>query len=332
MNATRPFAPLRRREGDIPVDLAVVVSLVVVAWGTVFLPVVEGTPLRFVFGPLLVLFLPGYALVAALFPGADETPSTSLASARFRSATRLDGTDRVLLAVALSIALTVLVGLLLSLTQWGFTVVPTTLTLGVVTLVCCLVGAVRRARLSTDERFAPSLSAVHDLTDEAFSAAPRRTRLLNVLIVCGVVVAAGSIVYAAAAPNPTAPFSEFYVLSDSGTADPTTQGYDLTPGEDTTLRVGIVNNERTTVDYTVVIVAQQVTVEDGTERVVAQTELDRFSYRSVPGETREFDHTVAAETDIGVSQRVAYLLYKRTPPAFPTAETAYRHLFVTVGS
>jgi uncharacterized membrane protein len=328
MNATSLLVPLYRRGYQVSADLVMTAGLVVVTWLTVFLPIVRDTPLRVPFGVLLVLVLPGYAVLSALFPGVDRSATAPRTSNRGQ----LDGADRVLLAVALSLALTVVVGLSLSVTPWGFTVVPTTLALGVVTLACCLVGAARRARLFPQDRAPSLLSGVFDHISVAFSAVPRRTRLLNVLIVCGVVVAAGSIAYAAAVPNPTAPFSEFYVLSDSGAADPTTQGYDLTPGEDTTLRVGIVNNERTTVDYTVVVVAQQVAVEDGTERVVAQTELDRFSYRIVPGKTREFDHTVAAETEIGASQRVAYLLYKRTPPAFPAADTAYRHLFVTVGS
>ncbi|GAB6878826.1 hypothetical protein JCM17823_11000 [Halorubrum gandharaense] len=43
--------------------------------GTVFLPVVNETPLRVAFGLVFVLFLPGYAFIAALFPEAGESPT-----------------------------------------------------------------------------------------------------------------------------------------------------------------------------------------------------------------------------------------------------------------
>jgi uncharacterized membrane protein len=325
MNATSLLEPLSRRGAVVPPDLAATVVLVVLAWSAVLLPVVSETPLRLVFAPLLVLFLPGYALLAALFPGVDGPLSTNTASAT----NRLDGLDRLLLAVATSIALTVLVGMVLSVTAWGFTTVATTLALGLLAVVCSLVAAVRRGRLSSTGRFSADGSAVVATARAALVTAPLRTRLLNVLIVCGVVLAAGSIGYAAANPHPTEPFSEFYLLSEAP-GGPTTQGYDLVPGTNETFRVGVVNHEGRTVDYTVVVVAQQVAVEGGAERVVAQTELDRVAFPVAADGTREFEHTISAETDLDESQRVAYLLYTRPPPAFPGVDTAYRHLFVTV--
>jgi len=51
-----------------------VLGLVALTNLAVFLPVVRETPLRIVLGLPLVLFLPGYALIAALFPEAGESP------------------------------------------------------------------------------------------------------------------------------------------------------------------------------------------------------------------------------------------------------------------
>lgn len=70
-------APLRR----LPADLAATVVLTFLTLATVFVPVVNETPLRVAFGLVFVLFLPGYAFIAALFPeagteraaGADAT-------------------------------------------------------------------------------------------------------------------------------------------------------------------------------------------------------------------------------------------------------------------
>ena len=65
--------PVRR----LPADLAAVVAVVVLSDLAALLPVVRETPLRVVFGLPLVLFVPGYAFVAALFPEAGEPPGVA---------------------------------------------------------------------------------------------------------------------------------------------------------------------------------------------------------------------------------------------------------------
>ncbi|MFD1570491.1 DUF1616 domain-containing protein [Halorubrum laminariae] len=66
-------SPVRR----LPADLAAVVGLTLLTLLTVFLPVINETPLRVVFGIAFVLFLPGYAFVAALFPEAGPPPQAT---------------------------------------------------------------------------------------------------------------------------------------------------------------------------------------------------------------------------------------------------------------
>ena len=61
--------PVRR----LPADLTAVVVLTLLTLLTVFVPVINETPLRVGFGLAFVLFLPGYAFVAALFPEAGST-------------------------------------------------------------------------------------------------------------------------------------------------------------------------------------------------------------------------------------------------------------------
>jgi hypothetical protein len=67
----RAFSPPSLRA--FPPDLAVVV-LVVQTVLTATLPGVRDTPLRVVLGLPFVLFVPGYAFVAALFPEAGTGP------------------------------------------------------------------------------------------------------------------------------------------------------------------------------------------------------------------------------------------------------------------
>ncbi len=65
---------LPRQLRELPADLAAVFVLVLVTNLAVLLPVVRQTPLRIVFGLPFVLFLPGYAFIAALFPEAGSGP------------------------------------------------------------------------------------------------------------------------------------------------------------------------------------------------------------------------------------------------------------------
>jgi len=66
----------------------------------------------------MVLFLPGYALIAALFPSKND----------------LDGIERLALSFGLSIAVVPLIGLGLNFTPFGIRLVPIIVSLSVFTL------------------------------------------------------------------------------------------------------------------------------------------------------------------------------------------------------
>ncbi len=111
-------------------DLAAVLittdlMLVLIALGPV------DNPLRAWLGLALALFLPGYALVAALFPG----PGLGLLK-------------RVTLSIASSLGISALGGLLLNQTGLGLQPATWAVWLGVVTLVAALVALLRRRNLA----------------------------------------------------------------------------------------------------------------------------------------------------------------------------------------
>ena len=56
----------------IPGDLALVILLTLSCIPFVLVPPLNETPVRIILGLLLVLFLPGYSLIAALFPRKDD--------------------------------------------------------------------------------------------------------------------------------------------------------------------------------------------------------------------------------------------------------------------
>ncbi len=109
-------------------DLIFIVAFVITSVVIITIPPLNGTPLRAVVGFPLVLFLPGYSLVSALFPGKDER----------------DLLERIALSIGLSICIVVFIGLGLNYTPWGIRLGPVLLVLSVFTLIGTAVSALRR--------------------------------------------------------------------------------------------------------------------------------------------------------------------------------------------
>ncbi|HDN01378.1 MAG TPA: DUF1616 domain-containing protein [Candidatus Bathyarchaeota archaeon] len=89
-------------------------------------------PVRWVFGSIFVLFLPGYLTVEALFPDPRE----------------LDSIERLALSMGLSLAITPLIGLLLNYTPWGIRLNPTVLSLSAYSLLISMVAAYRKFKVN----------------------------------------------------------------------------------------------------------------------------------------------------------------------------------------
>jgi uncharacterized membrane protein len=127
------------RHKQFPIDLALVIFLTLLSIPFVLVaPLNEISPVRILMGLPLVLFLPGYALIAILFPRKDD----------------LDGIERIALSFGLSIAITPLLGLALNYTPFGIRLVPI-LTILLVFTVSLAIGAwIRRGSIPEDDRFA----------------------------------------------------------------------------------------------------------------------------------------------------------------------------------
>ncbi len=187
-------------------------------------------PIRVVLGLILVLFVPGYVLSAAIFPSRGG----------------LDLVERAALSVGLSIAVVPLLGLMLNFTSWGIRLVPM---LGGLTIFVAGVGAAayaRRVRLPVRQRLGLDL----EMAWPAWGQYSSLDRLLVVALVASLVGAAAVVAYAAIVPRPGEQFTEFYLLNAEAKAEnyPT----NLSVGANATLLVGIVNHEGRPVDYAVV--------------------------------------------------------------------------------
>lgn len=306
----------------------------------VFAPVVSQTPLRFVVGVPFVLFLPGYALVSALFPADtdSEQPTTETDTTlpgRVSAHAELDGPERAALAFATSIAVTPMLGVGLSLTPWGLQ--PSTVVGAIAgfTLGAVAVAAHRRRALPADDQFSvPYRTWLSTGRERLFQTDSRRETLLTVAVAGSLLLAVGSLSVAVAMPPDGEQFSELYIQTENADGELVTDGYPqtLVAGEPEQLVVGIENEEGEQTEYTVVVEMHAVTEhEEHQLRVDDREQLDTLETTLDDGETWQEAHTVEP-TLTGEDLRLTYLLYRGEPPAEPTEETAYRsvHLWVTV--
>jgi uncharacterized membrane protein len=338
MNRTELWVAIPEPIRRLPADLAAVLVLTVLTLGAVFLPVVNETPLRVVFGLPFVLFLPGYAFIAALFPEAGEAPTSEedgdgLGSAGNRDR-GIDGIERVALSFGLSIAIVPLIGLVLNFTPWGIRLVPIAIAVSGTTILAAAVGAVQRWELPEDERFTvPYRDWIDAGRTELFEPDSRTDAVLNVVLALSILLAVSSVAYAVAVPPQGEQFSEFYLLTEDDDGELVADGYpeEFVVGEGQPVVVGIGNNEHERTEYQVV--AQLQTVETvGNETVVQERErIDSFEIALDHNETHN-DARLIVPDRTGEDLRVQYLLYRDEVPAEPTAENAYRdvHLWIDV--
>ena len=272
--------------------------------GTVWLPVAL---------PLL-LVLPGYVTVAFAYAarGREQWTVTTV-------------TKRLGFAVGGSLAVLPVVAILTYLSPLSLAPTDLVATVSGYVLLGVVAAAVRRNRASdsTGEgrraRTPPRAGAVR---------LSRRASALQIVMGASVVVAVATLGVAVAIPSDGATTSDLHLLTEQDgrlVAD----GYpDSVPeGGAVPIVVGVSNDERQPVEYTVVTELQRVSVTNRTVFVQERRELDRYTFEL------EHDGTRRRQLDIrgafaGEDVRFAVYLYRGEPPASPTAESAYRNAHI----
>jgi uncharacterized membrane protein len=314
----------------LPGDLAAVVGLVLLTSLASTVPVVSDTPLRTVLALPFVLFLPGYAAAAALFPAASRPLDAETAHAR-RSG--IDGIERIALSFGVSIGVVPLVAVGLNFTPWSIRLTPILLSVGGLTILMSAIAAKRRLALPPDERYRVAYRHwLRAVRVELFEPETRADAALNLLLLTGVLVAAASIGYAIAVQNAGEGFTEFYLLTESDDGELVTAGYprEFVVGQPRQLVVGIENHEAERVRYTVVVLLQDGRFVDDEPLVDREAELDRFQVDLAASETWKQPYQISPPFP-GERLRLTFLLYRdATLPATPTADNAYRHVHLLV--
>lgn len=218
----------------VPSDLFIVMGLVLLTDIFVLIPGINETMLRNTIGLPFVLFLPGYALIAALFPAKSD----------------LDGIERVALSFGLSIAIVPLIGLGLNYTPWGIRTLPILISLSVFTFIMCGFAYLRRLRLPETEAFKVPFkeTAISLKADIMGSSESKMDKALTIILILSILLSVGTLVYVIVTPKEGEHFTEFYILGPQGKADNYTTNYTL--GQSGTLIVGVVNHEYKPMNYT----------------------------------------------------------------------------------
>jgi uncharacterized membrane protein len=282
-------------------DLMLVAGLVLLTDIFVLTPGLNGSFIRVVLGIPMVLFLPGYALVAALFPGKED----------------LDWIERVALSFGLSIAAVPMIGLGLNYTSWGIRLLPIIVSLSVFTLLMCGAAYYRRRKLPGEEVLAMSFRAVvFDLKDEILKKPETKVeKILMVLMVLSILASVGTLAYAAVAPKEGKHFTEFYILGPGGMASNYPTEYVL--GENGTVIVGVVNHEYRTVNY-----AMDVRLENGSLDLPENMKYINLAHN----ETWEEPLKITPPFE-GTEMKLEFLLFNESEKEVPHREL---HLWINV--
>ncbi|WP_323174529.1 DUF1616 domain-containing protein [Natrialba sp. PRR66] len=329
---------------ELPADLVGTCMTVVATTLAVFLPILEETPVRVPLGLAFVLFVPGYALVSALFPrgrgarrsgprsgsgieseseddGEEPRPDDSLLSWPLSLEASLTGGERCVLAVALSVSVVPLVGLVLYFGLGTVAAQPLVGALSAITLVATLIGAKRRHALPPAERFQPPVERWITAVRAPVSAAESRpAAAIHISVAIVLLLAVSSIGYAVVGPQTGEQFSEVSILTETNNGELVAGNYPTSfdDGESHELVFTVENRERRTVGYTVVVVEQGVE----NDSVVEQRELKRFETELEHGRTWNHAHDVQPSVS-GETVRLAWLVYlDGDVPESPSLENA----------
>lgn len=301
---------------DIPLGIGLCFVASVAAFGAVVLPV--STLVSVVVGVPFLLFVPGYAVTFALFP--RRIP--------WHAPVDVDGLDglfpldRLVLSVAVSVALAVIVGVNLEFTPLEIRAPTVVAVLAIVTLIAASVGVLRHSDLDRRATGTRAGAGVRSLVGTDSDS------LATVMVVMAVAVSLVSVAVVAGTGERGETYTEFGLLTETENGDLVASDHPstMTVGEPTPLYYTVTNREQR--DHTYAIVVQLQAVSDG-GTVTRSARVDSFQSPVTAGETVQRGHTVTP-TFAGDDLRLQYLLYTGEPPAEPSQSNAYRHLHIWV--
>ena len=215
-------------------DLVLVLVLTALSVIFTLLEPYNQTPLRVILSLPILLFLPGYALISAMFPKKDD----------------LSIIERFSIGFGLSVAIFVFSGFALSVTSYKFRPYPLVLSLSVITMILVLVTFLLRWRVSEDERFSFDYSTIQNYFKSLKMEKKEPTEIekaLTMVLIISIIISSGMLAIAKLTFEEEK-FSTLYILGEGGKAD--NYPLDLYLLEPESIMVGVENYEHSPVNYT----------------------------------------------------------------------------------
>ena len=151
---------------EFSADLTLIVVWLAVTIIVNYLAILDQTPIPMIFALPVILIIPGYCLLAALFPRSDD----------------IGLRERIVLSIGLSIAIIALIAFGLYFISKGIQVGPTLLAVSLLTWVMILVAHYRRALLPIEERFRMPFSEIANAIREGLF--PQDSTRIDRLLEC----------------------------------------------------------------------------------------------------------------------------------------------------
>ena len=302
-----------------PQDLKIVVVWLAAAISAIYLPVLNDTPLRFLLSLPVILFIPGYCVIMALFPRAGD----------------LELIERIVLSICVSLAVVPLIGLGLNFTPWGIRLDPIVIAITAFTVVMILVAHYQRALLPLEDQFSmPFIALADTIRKEIFPAGPHTLdRVLGAVLTLAIIAAILTTIFVIVVPRQGEQFTEFFLLGENRTA--ANYPLELVAGKEYPLYVSVGNHENREVTYTIETWMMLTKFDNVTNTYSIQTmdPLDRLSLTLTPNQTMIIPYNLSVNKT-GYN-RVEFLLFDETIPGFYTApgdriNESYRNLHLWV--
>lgn len=187
---------------DISLDAGLILVAEALTLAFVYIPVLNDSFMRYVLAFLMVLFVPGYAFIAAVFPRKNA----------------LSGLEVLVISIAASIAFVSLIGYALNFTGFGVRPGPVLISVIIFTTLCTLIATRRRNGLPREERFeigirqqVSGLLAYCSPSTHGFSG-----KAMNAVLVLGLIMFGVTVWSVAFAPGYPEHFTELIVLGPDG--------------------------------------------------------------------------------------------------------------------
>jgi uncharacterized membrane protein len=283
---------------DFPKDLILVILWLAAGILAIYLPFLNQTPISVVFALPVVLFIPGYCLIAALFPKNDD----------------ISPSERIALSIGLSIAVVPLIGLGLNYTPFGIRLDPILIALTIFTLAMILVAHYRRALLPREKRFrVPFNEIAGTIRNSLFPTEGSMVdRILTVVITLAILASILITVYVIAIPKEGERFTEFFILGENKIAS----GYPdmIIAGQNYPVFIGVGNHEYRDITYTIETWAVLTEFDNLTNSttIMAMDPLDQLPLTLAHNETMIFPYTLSLNNN-GYN-RVEFLLFNESVP------------------